>query len=203
MRGVSIFHGDSLAGRAIALALLSFLPSAAQAGRIGWITITVDGRNWLSGATADNGTPPPAAVWRCLASNELQPAQGVTIAPEPSDPRRATLRGKIAIDVRYGGQAEVKELRLVRRTPAAGWTVDPEDVERIAKDIGLAVVPAVIPQPRPATTGAGRHTEPAAGGFPWLWAAGGGAAVLVAVLVWVAMSGRRRRARPAGPSAPG
>ena len=88
--------GDSSfsACRVLAFTLVVLLPSITQAGRVGSIAITVDGRDWLSGSTYDNGTTPPLDVRRRSTTNKLEPVEGVTISPEPSDPLRSTLRGK-------------------------------------------------------------------------------------------------------------
>jgi hypothetical protein len=90
--------------RFLAFAMLALLPAPAQAARVGTIKIHVDGKLWLSGGTFDDGSPPPAAVWRCLTSGELRLVEGAAIAADPADPLRATLRGRIVIDVRYGGK---------------------------------------------------------------------------------------------------
>jgi 6-phosphogluconolactonase len=44
-----------------------------------------------------------------------------------------------------GGKAKVKELRLVRRAAGAGWTGDPKDAVRIAKEIGFGEAPGGEP----------------------------------------------------------
>src|SRR5438876_2710156 len=131
--------------RIAALLLLIHLTGYAEAARIITITIDVDGKPFLEGGSGDNGSPPPAAVWRYLTSSLLSPAQGVAVAPDPADPLKATLVGKIHIEVRYGGKADVEELQLVRAGTNVGWTVAEDDVERIAKDIGLGIMPVVTP----------------------------------------------------------
>ena len=127
------------------------LPGPAFAGRIVDINIELDGKAYLAAAKGDSGLPPPEAVWRYLAVVQLHPEEGVKIAPDPADPLRLTVRGKIAIDVRYGGKATVSELHLTRSSPDAGWSVLPEDVERIAKEIGLGEPPPPSPEGRTST----------------------------------------------------
>lgn len=120
-----------------ALAVFGF-PPRAQADRILGIIISVDGKPHLYGDDGDDGRQPPLTVWRYLASAELRPAPDVVIAPDPSNPLTAILRGRVDIRVDYGGKAVVRKLRLVR--PDVGrtrWSVAPADVERIARDIGL------------------------------------------------------------------
>src|SRR5205807_25169 len=93
---------------------------------------TAQGGRWTPAGRAG-----AAGVWRYLRFSQLGPVRGATVTPDPDDPLRATLRGEITVDVHYGGKATVKELHLVRQTPTAGWTVAPDDVERMARDIGL------------------------------------------------------------------
>jgi hypothetical protein len=174
----------------LVLAASALAPASALADRVVSIVIEVDGKPYLGGAAGDSGHPSNAAVWRYLAVRELEPREGVTITPDPADPLKATLRGKIVVDVRYGGKAEVEELRLVRRSPDAGWTVAEDDVERMAKDIGLGdVPPPVAPQAMP---------PPRAAAFvnmPMFWIVAGGLVVVLlaaigAVLLWVHGSSR-------------
>jgi hypothetical protein len=171
----------------VALLVLSFaslvwLPSAALANRTGNITITVDGRVYLRGQYSEIGSSPPAAVWWYCSTTQLQPQEGVRITPDPADPLRATLRGKIVLDVENGDKAEVKELRLVRNdAQSATWTVDPADVERIAIELGLSGEPAGVSETAPAL-GNRLAANVAPDSFPWRWvAAGAGAAVLIGV----------------------
>lgn len=193
---LSLISSDlrSSSGRVLAILVLALLPSIAQAGRVGSIKIAVDGHTLLTGNTFDSGSPQPAAVWRYLTSTELRPAEGVSIPPAQSDPLRSTLRGKITIDVQYGGKAEVKELRLIRQNLTGGWTVDSEDVERIAKDIGLKNIPVVMPDSRPSGSETAQSGNPINGAFTWVLIAGVGVAVLVAAITWIAILVRRGRA---------
>jgi hypothetical protein len=156
------------------------LPRAAFAARILGISIQVDGKPHLAGRAWDSGSPPKAAVWRYLTSTELRP-EGVEVPSDPSDPLKATLRGKITINVRYGAKAEVQELHLVRRALNAAWTVDPDDVERIAKGIGLEEIPVLRGNPSPELVRTDQTASPVPDGFPWFWAVGSGAAVVLAV----------------------
>jgi hypothetical protein len=188
MHGSPVSRGGTpvVAFHLLAVVFVASLPSAAVAGRVGGITISVDGKTWLTASTYDNGSPPPASVWRELSTRGLEPADGVTISPDPTDTLRTTLRGKIVIDVRYAGKAEVNELRLVRAGPTAGWTVDPDEVERMAKQIGLGEVAMVVPEPRVA------DPAPVSRDIPWLWVAGIGAVALVAFVLIAMLLVRRR-----------
>ncbi len=182
------------------MAALALLPSVAYAGRVGEITIEVDGKQHLSKHTYDNGSPPAAAVWRYLSSTELEPVAGATIPVDPVDPLRATLRGKIVIEVRYGGKAEVAELRLVRRSPEAGWVVDSDDVERMAASIGLRDIPQVPPDTAATAAGMPRGVKDG-GEFPVVWVAVGGALLAAGVTIVTVIIRRKRKAGRAEPGA--
>jgi hypothetical protein len=156
------------------------IPRAAFAARIIGISILVDGKPYLAGRAWDSGSPPKAAVWRYLTSTELRP-KGVEVPPDPADPLKATLRGKITVNVRYGGKAEVPELHLIRRAAETAWTVDPDDVERIAEDIGLKEIPVVTVNPLPELTGSDQTAPTVSDSFPWFWAVGSGVAVVLVV----------------------
>lgn len=157
----------TIAGLALAF------PPQASAARVLKFAVRVDGKDQLVGTAGDNGDASAAVVWHRLATTELTPPVGVEIRPEVGDPLRAVLRGNIEIEVSYGAKAAVKELRLVREPPSAGWTVDSRDVEQIAKDIGLGGVltPPALP-PAPA------NSAETANQSPWLWVGAGLAAAL-------------------------
>ena len=166
------------------------LPAAADAARLVQIKIELDGKPLLEGGTADSGYPPPASVWRYLTSTALDPAkEGAAIPANPADPLKATLTGKIHIDVQYGGKADVAELHLVRRAANVGWSVAEEDVERIAQSIGLGTIPEVVPPlaEKVHTVIADATVAPV-----WLWLAGG-----LALLVMVAVIAILMRRKPA------
>jgi len=174
------------------VAALAFLamPHSADAARLVHIRIELDGKTLLEGDTADSGYPPPAAVWRYLSSTALEAAKdGASIPTDPADPLKATLTGKIHIDVQYGGKADVTELHLVRRAANVGWAVAEEDVERVAQSIGLGTIPQVVPPlaEKVHTVIANVTTAPL-----WLWLAGG-----LALLLLVAMLVILMRRRPA------
>jgi hypothetical protein len=168
----------------LALLALAAAPAEARAARVLSISITVDGQERLRAAGGDNGESPAVAVWQRLTSTELKPPEGAEPVPaDVLDPLRATVRGNIVIDVSYAGKAQVTEVHLVRRTPSSAWTVDPADVERIGRQIGLVTGPPIAgpdgPAGNAANPGAG---EGAAQGLPlWVWAGGAIAAALFVV----------------------
>jgi hypothetical protein len=174
----------------LASLIVVLVHAPAHANRIVSIVIQVDGKPHLEGGAADNGGASKEIVWRYLSFRELSPSQGVRITTDVNDPLKATLRGKIAIEVTYGGKAEVSELHLVRRTPDAGWTVADEDVERIAKEIGLGVIP--MPEIPPPASPAPMPPAAAAMNMPMtLIVAAGAVAVLIALIGVVLLWSRR------------
>jgi hypothetical protein len=168
---------------------VSVFPIGAEAARLVWIKIDLDGKPLFESGTADSGYPPPAAVWRYLTSAPLAPAQGIIVTAEPANPLQATLSGKIHIDVQYGGKADVSELHLVRRAANVAWTVAEEDVERIAQSIGLGTVPVVVPPlaEKVHTVIADVSVAPV-----WLWVGGG--LVLLVMLAAIVILMRRGQA---------
>ncbi len=126
----------------------------------------------------------PEVVWGYLSKVQLK-AVG-ELPPDPADPLRATLTGKVRIAVLHTGRPAgvsgdtrtdvvVDELRLVRTAPGADtWQFAPGEVERTAAAAGID--PA-----RPAANG-------------WRVAlAVGGAVVVLAVAAGVVAWRRSRR----------
>ena len=79
-------------------------------------------RSNSTASRCSKATPPTAAIRPRPLSGDIsrarhiEPAKaGATIPTDPADPLKATLTGKIHIDVQYGGKADVAELHLVRR----------------------------------------------------------------------------------------
>ena len=71
--------------------------------------------------------------WAFLDEVSRLRSQGIKVEPDSDDPLRATLKGKLTIESRYGGLAEVSELKLVREKDNAPWKVAPAEVERTFK----------------------------------------------------------------------
>jgi len=178
-------------GLIVALLIPAIVPTPAAAARPLSFAIELDGKEHLFARGGDDGEGRPADVWRRLSFTELSPVGDAQVKSDPGDPLRATLRGDITIDVSHGGKATVKELHLVRKSPATGWTVDSRDVDQIAHDIGLDNPPAATAPAPPAT-------EPAAATkqSPWVWIGAGLAMSLFAsgfLVTWL----RRRLPPPA------
>jgi len=117
------------------LALGLFLVSGGRclAGRYAPITISVNDRAVLRGGIGDNGAADPDVIWGYLKNAKLQPTGEYGAEHDPQDPSRATLTGKIVLEVAYAGRADVSELKLVRADDGASWKVAPDDVERTFK----------------------------------------------------------------------
>ncbi len=108
--------------------------------RIIGFEISHNGKPYLKGSTADNGKRRSHHLWRDLKQVALYPVEGARVE---ADGAVATLKGPTRIKVLYGPTTEVDELRLVRcKQDATAWSVVPEDVERIARDLGLPEVTA-------------------------------------------------------------
>jgi len=181
-----------------ALSPLAFASNAHAARALSFI-IRIDGKDFLAGMGGDNGDAPPPIVWRRLASTELKPAPGVEIKADDGNPLQATLRGEIEIDVSYGGKANVRELHLVRENPTAAWTVDREDVERTAKEIGLSDATHTADPETKAAAGAAKSSEQS----PLLWIGVGlAAALFVSGIMVTRMRQRMPPSRPVRPGGP-
>ena len=176
----------------LALAVVLAPAAPALAMRVVGISVQVDGQPLLTGQHGDQGGAPPAVVWRYLRVSQLGPVQGASIAPDPDNPLRATLRGDITVEVRYGGKATVKELHLVRQTPTAGWTVAQDDVERMARDVGLGTIPVLHPDHGDGPSA----QEPPPRDFTLVWVLAAGLFVLVIAGVAVLFWWSRRAAHP-------
>src|SRR5688572_23628022 len=120
------------AALAAGLWCLSWAPPALAA-RVVQFEILVDGQVVLDAQRGDEGGASADTVWAYLRGLEFRPAKGAAVAADPGDPLRATLKGKVRIFARYGGDAEVDTLTLVRDKEGGAWKVDPKEVERTAK----------------------------------------------------------------------
>jgi hypothetical protein len=172
--------------------------------------VLVDGQLALSGTAEGTENPTAAVVWRYLADLRLRSEPGVVVPADPGDPLKATLRGDILVHLQYTGQPDrevrVRELRLTRRTPDGDWSLDLDEVRRVAREAGLfEEVPLNLPRieavdpnnpPPPLRT---EETDP----LPvWLMILGGGGlGVLVAatlvLMAWLRRKARRREAQRA------
>jgi hypothetical protein len=116
---------------ALGLALVS--GGRCLAARYVPITITVNGHAVLKGGTGDNGAADPDVIWRYLQNAKLEPIGKYGVEHDPQDPSRATLTGKIILEVSYAGRADLSELKLVRAGDFATWKVAPDEIERTFK----------------------------------------------------------------------
>jgi hypothetical protein len=116
---------------ALGLALVS--GGRCLAARYVPITISVNGRAVLKGGTGDNGDADADVVWRYLKNAKLEPIGGYSVERDPQDKLRATLTGKIVLEVSYAGRVELSELKLIRAEEFASWKVAPDEIERTFK----------------------------------------------------------------------
>jgi len=113
---------------ALGLALVS--GGRCLAARYVPITISVNGHAVLKGGTGDNGDADPDALWRHLKNAKLQPIGEYRVESDSRDRLRATLTGKIVLEVSYAGRADVSELKLIRADEFGTWKVAPDEIER-------------------------------------------------------------------------
>jgi hypothetical protein len=94
------------------------------------ITISVNGHAVLKGGMSDNGEADADEIWRHLQNAKLEPIGEYRVDRDPRDPLRASLRGKVVLEVAYAGRAELSELKLIRASEFATWKVAPDEIER-------------------------------------------------------------------------
>jgi hypothetical protein len=192
--------------RAVSLPLVALviarLPTSAHAMRIVSLDISVDGKPFLAGRNGDSGYPSKAVVWRYFEHIPLRPAQGVIVNPDADNPKRATIKGKIKLEARYGGTAEVDELHLVRTDASKDeWTVDRDDVQKLAETIGLGIVP-VVPLEHATGNGEGQWVGEWDGmtesDFPWIWVIGVGVVIvaLAGLAIILLLRGKTKSGEP-------
>lgn len=105
----------------------------AQAGRVVQFEILIDGKVVLEAHRLDEGQNPDIA-WGYLKALQFEPQDGFTVPVNTDDPLKATLKGKVRIFARYGGDVTVEEFALVRdKKENAKWRLDPKEVERTMK----------------------------------------------------------------------
>jgi hypothetical protein len=125
----------SVCQRVFILALGFVLVSGGRclAARYVPITIWVNGHAVLKGGTNANADADPDALWQYLKNVKLEPIADYRVEPDPQAPSRATLTGKIILEVSYAGRADVSELKLIRADDFATWKVAPDEIERTFK----------------------------------------------------------------------
>lgn len=188
----------------VGLVVLAPLTVSGQTLRSITIRVELDGKPVLTSITGDNGTPPPEVVWRYLKTYPFIPVRAANIKADPDNPLRLTLKGKITVDVPYGGKAEVGELKLQRKTEKEGWRIDESDVEKMAISIGLPPPPAEPAPPPPGNPisemkpGASppptppKSDAPIFGGSIWVWLLGGLVVLVLIAAIYRAMPREHR-----------
>jgi hypothetical protein len=114
-------------GAAIGCAVLLLAPSA-EAMRYVEFNILQGQRIVLRTSVGDSGHEDAATVWRYLRRLPLRSMNGYAVRPNPGQPLRATLTGKLRIQGNWGEEVTLSRLRLVRADASAKWTIDPQDV---------------------------------------------------------------------------
>jgi hypothetical protein len=103
--------------------------------------VSVDGKPELStGLLSRRGVASPddrELVWKSLKTSPLFPITRFKITADADDPLRATLEGRLTIELQYNhqswGRVQDSALKLVRKTPKTRWTLDPAEAKRIAE----------------------------------------------------------------------
>jgi hypothetical protein len=72
-----------------------------------------------------------------LKTLELRPINRYKLDADDDDPLSVTMKGKLSIHAYYaghdGGNADIKELKLVRDAENGRWRIDADEVERTSK----------------------------------------------------------------------
>lgn len=112
--------------------------SPAEAARLIRVTVSVDGTKILEGITSDDGRVDADGVWiasktvklKAVGPNLREAKVGEELVLTSDAPVGEP--GRVVFDVRYGGRAEVRTLRLIRVPPGRDgyvWSIHPEEVE--------------------------------------------------------------------------
>ena len=123
--------------------LLSFavpLLSGCAGQRYVDVQIERDGVPTLKAGYGVSDSLAPAAIWDTLQGQSFE-AVG-EIKPEPTDPQKAVLKGKIRIAILHVNNeiatAKINELRLIRDAKSADrWKLATGEVQRTAQAAGL------------------------------------------------------------------
>ncbi len=129
-----------LAAVGAAFCVLLF-PVPTRAARVIGISLFFNGKPLLTGTTFDNGYRKPHQIWRDLENIPLHVVPDAIVDPDPANASVATLKGWIRIEVRYSVSTDASTVHLVRcKQDPSAWSVARDDVERIAKRLGLPEV---------------------------------------------------------------
>ncbi len=116
-----------------------FAAGQSQAARYVRVTIKQGGEEILRAGKGDNGRISPETVWTYLKDvrfRQRYARNNFQIAPDEDNLNQATLAGKLAVLVKYGGKAKLKRLRLVRvKNPKKEpeWVIHPVDYRQLLK----------------------------------------------------------------------
>lgn len=113
------------------VALLS--ASGAAAMRYVEFNILLGGRRVLRASMGDSGHEDSDTVRRYLKRLPLRSLDGYAVKPDPGQPLRATLRGKLRIEASGVEEVTLSSLRLVRSSAAAKWRIDPRDIDHSSR----------------------------------------------------------------------
>ena len=114
----------------------------ASAARFIAASISVDGKVILEGSHADRGTVDADGVWDYLKVVKFKPTKEFTNMMVGANASKLELKGSesvgregtIVVDIRYGGRAHVRELKIVRVAKdkrGHEWKLDAKQVDEM------------------------------------------------------------------------
>jgi hypothetical protein len=130
--------------RRIVILILSVLvisgSTGCEAQRLVEARVERDGEPILQSQFGISDEATPATAWGLLSDQKFKAVGHV--APEENDPKKAVLKGKIRIFIRYAGshlaRVDVEQLRIVLVPGTEDyWTIPKDEVERTLKAAGL------------------------------------------------------------------
>lgn len=117
----------------------------ATAARVVQADISLDGKVVLEGSTGDNGRVDADGVWEYLKSIKFKATEDFRKLHVDPEAKQAVLSsnaprgqlGTIILNIRYGGKAITRELKVVR-VPidkyGREWSLDPAQVDKLFDD---------------------------------------------------------------------
>lgn len=106
--------------------------SNAVGARLVKATIKLDGTTVLEGTTGDNGRADSDTVWTYLKVIRFHPPNDVKNPYRISNTATAILRGKIEVNISFGGRIKTKEItvkQIFDRKGRRRWRLTPEFVD--------------------------------------------------------------------------
>jgi hypothetical protein len=138
---------------ALIVAITPMSGARASGARVVKWTVQGDAFASLTGSAEDDGKQPAAVVIEYLAKFPMSASRDLD--RDARDAKKATLTGKIAVDLSSYGRIELDSLELRfwdtehkddAKTPIYNWVVAPEEIPRLAKLIQTLPAPLTVPE---------------------------------------------------------